>query len=158
MGASEQARRRIVVGVDGSAPSKAALAWAVSEAGLTGAAVEAVTVYYGFPMPIHDIDYKRLAQHVLDDAIGDVARTGQPVEVIARVVEGNAARVLVDVAATADLLVIGSRARNEFTEALLGSVAKQCIHHATCPVVVIRASLPAQTVQAGAAGGRISNE
>lgn len=142
MGISELGRRRIVVGVDGSAPSKAALAWAVSEADLTGAVVEAVIAYNCFPMPIQDIDYKRLAQHVLDDAIRDVVLPDQPIKVIARPVEGNAARALVDAAATADLLVIGSRGRNEFTEAILGSVAKHCVHHATCPVVVIRGSQP----------------
>lgn len=143
MGTSEQ-RRRIVVGVDGSAPSKAALTWAISEAGLVSTVVEAVIAYHAFPMPVHDIDYRRLAQHVLDDAIRDVTHQGQPVEVIARVVEGDAGAALLDAAATADLLVIGSRGRNEFTEALLGSVAQQCIHHATCPVVVIRGAQPAE--------------
>lgn len=133
-------RRRIVVGVDGSAPSKAALAWAVKEATMTGAEVEAVTAYYWYPMPIKDIDYKCLAQHVLDDAIRDTASPSQPVKVIERVVEGNAARALLDTATSADLLVVGSRGHNGFTEALLGSVAQHCIHHATCPVVVIRSS------------------
>lgn len=144
MGTSELGKRRIVVGVDGSASSKAALAWAVSEAGLTGSVVEAVTAYHCFPMPIHDIDYKRLAQHILDGAIRDVARPGQPIQVIGRIVEGDAATALLDIAAKADLLVIGSRGRDEFTEAMLGSVAQHCIHLATCPVVVIRGSPPAE--------------
>lgn len=145
MGTSKRAGRRIVVGVDGSATSKAALAWAVGEADLTGAEVVAVIAYYWFPMPIKDIDYKGLAQQVLDDAIRDVGRLARPVRVISRVVEGNAARALLDAAVTADMLVIGSRGRNGFTEALLGSVAQHCIHHATCPVVVIRDSQTSQT-------------
>ena len=40
--------------------------------------------------------------------------------------------------AGADLLVVGSRGHGGFVEALLGSVGQHCVHHATCPVVVIR--------------------
>ena len=47
---------------------------------------------------------------------------------------------------TSELLVIGSRGHNGFTEALLGSVAQHCIHHAACPVVVIRGSRTGRTV------------
>ena len=57
-----------------------------------------------------------------------------------KVVEGNAARVLLDASAGADLLVVGSRGHGGFVEALLGSVGQHCVHHATCPVVVIRDS------------------
>ena len=56
----------------------------------------------------------------------------------ARVVEGNAAQVLLDALDGADLLVVGSRGHGGFTEALLGSVSQHCVHHARCPVVVIR--------------------
>ncbi len=56
----------------------------------------------------------------------------------ARVVEGNPAQVLLDAADGADLLVLGSRGHAGFTEALLGSVSQHCVHHAPCPVVVIR--------------------
>jgi nucleotide-binding universal stress UspA family protein len=139
MGTSQGAKRRIVVGVDGSGLSKKALAWAVSEAALTDSVVEAVSAYYWFPMPINDIDYKSLAKHVVADAVDDVAPFA-PVEIVTKVVEGNAAKVLLDAAASAQLLVVGSRGRNGFAEALLGSVAQHCIHHATCPVVVIRGS------------------
>lgn len=52
---------RIVVGVDGSVPSKAALAWAVHEAARTNRVVEAVTAYYWFPMPINDVDIHHAA-------------------------------------------------------------------------------------------------
>jgi coenzyme F420-reducing hydrogenase beta subunit len=51
---------------------------------------------------------------------------------------GNAAQVLIDAAADADLLVVGSRGHGVFTEALLGSVSQQCVQHARCPVVIVR--------------------
>ena len=54
------------------------------------------------------------------------------------VVEDNPARALLDAAKGADLLVVGSRGHGGFTEALLGSVGQHCVHHAECPVVVIR--------------------
>lgn len=140
MNTSELANRRIVVGVDGSPTSKAALTWAVREAARTGALVEAVTAYHWYPMPIQDIDYKSLAQKVVNEAIRDVTCVAGPVEIIATVVEGNAVRALLEAAEAADLLVVGSRGRNGFAEALLGSVAQHCVHHATCPVVVVRDS------------------
>jgi nucleotide-binding universal stress UspA family protein len=56
----------------------------------------------------------------------------------ALIVEGNAAQVLLDASDGADLLVVGSRGHGGFTEALLGSVSQHCVHHAHCPVVVIR--------------------
>jgi nucleotide-binding universal stress UspA family protein len=57
-----------------------------------------------------------------------------------QVTEGNPAQVLLDAARGADLLVVGSRGHGGFAEALLGSVSQHCVHHARCPVVVIRAA------------------
>jgi nucleotide-binding universal stress UspA family protein len=56
----------------------------------------------------------------------------------ARVAEGDPAQVLLGASDGADLLVVGSRGHGGFTEALLGSVSQHCVHHAHCPVVVIR--------------------
>jgi len=56
-------------------------------------------------------------------------------------VQGHPARVLLDASAGAELLVIGSRGHGGFVEAMLGSVGQHCVHHATCPVVVIRGSV-----------------
>jgi len=137
---------RIVVGVDGSVPSVAALAWAVRQARLTGAAVEAVIAWefpitYGYPAPVSEVDWEELAERAVSDAIGQVRSSAGQVEIHTKVVEGNAAQALMDASAGADLLVVGSRGHGGFVEALLGSVGQHCVHHATCPVVVIRDSV-----------------
>jgi nucleotide-binding universal stress UspA family protein len=141
---------RIVVGVDGSPSSKAALAWAVEQAGLTGASVEAVIAWH-YPVAVGGIpfaplgaadfaDYGEFATHVLSDAIAETVDPDGPVKVSSVVSSGNAAQVLLEAAAGAELLVVGSRGHGGFTEALLGSVSQACVHHAHCPVVIIRAA------------------
>ena len=138
-------QRRIVVGVDGSASSKAALAWAVRQARLTGAVVEAVTAWefpaaYGYPVPVLDTDFEELATRTVKDAIAEVMAGADADSIRYKVVEGNAAKILIDESAGADLLVVGSRGHGGFVEALLGSTGRHAVHHATCPVVVIRDS------------------
>lgn len=136
---------RIVVGVDGSPSSKAALAWAIGQAKLTGAVVEAITAWdypatYGYAAAVVDVDWEGLAAQVLRDAIAEVA-PDTAAAIRQRVSEGNAAQVLLDASAGADLLVVGSRGHGGFVEALLGSVSQHMVHHAACPVVVVRGSV-----------------
>jgi len=142
---------RIVVGVDGSESSRAALAWAVRQAALTGATVDAVHAWhipvtygygYGYAMVLPVPDLEKLAGRVIDKAVAEVADLASGVEIRAVTVEGNPARALLDAAKDADLLVVGSRGHGGFTEALLGSVSQHCVHHADCPVVVIRGGRP----------------
>jgi nucleotide-binding universal stress UspA family protein len=133
----------IVVGVDGSASSKAALRWAVRQARLTGAGVEAVTAwqlptYYGWEWLPDDTDVEGIARSMLEEVIAEIAGQDPSVTIKPVVRQGNAARVLLDAAKDADLLVVGSRGHGGFTEALLGSVGQHCVHHAPCPVVVVR--------------------
>ena len=139
--------RRIVVGMDGSEPSKAALGWALGQAELTGAAVEAVLAWHypvivaGMPfapVPVLQSDFAEQAERMLQDAITDVVPADSPVKVTAVAREGNAAQVLVGFSEDADLLVVGNRGYGGFAEALVGSVSQHCVHHARCPVVVIR--------------------
>jgi nucleotide-binding universal stress UspA family protein len=138
--------RRIVVGVDGSVSSKAALRWAIRQAELTGAVVDAVIAWhypggYGYPTPIaDDANYEELAAKVATDTIAEVAGPAAPVEIRPRAVEGNAASVLLAASAGAELLVVGSRGHGGFVEALLGSVSQHIVHHAVCPVVILRSS------------------
>jgi nucleotide-binding universal stress UspA family protein len=139
---------RIVAGVDGSPSSMSALRWAIRQAGLTGATVDAVIAWhypvavggYGWaPTGLEGVfDFQGSAEKTLADAISSAVDPGSNVGLRARVVEGNPAQVLLDAADDADLLVVGSRGHGGFTEALLGSVSQHCVHHAHCPVVVIR--------------------
>ena len=143
---SSERERRIVVGVDGSLPSNAALAWAVRQAKLTGAVVEAVIAWeipatYGFTMAVADVDFEGTAAQVAANAIAKVTSPDEPVTIRTKVVQGYPAQVLLDASAGAELLVIGSRGHGGFAEAMLGSVGQHCVHHATCPVVVIRDSV-----------------
>ncbi len=138
---------RIVVGVDGSPPSVEALRWAIRQAGLTGAAIDAV-IAWQYPIAagglgwaptagLDDTDYGELAAKTLSAAVEEAA---PPPDVTIRqvVVDGNPADALLDAADGADLLVVGNRGHGTFTSALLGSVSSRCVHHATCPVVVVR--------------------
>ena len=147
MSSSVQAPGRIVVGVDGSPSSRAALAWAVRQAGLTGACVEAVIAWHApamsgaapfGPEVLNDWDYSGWARDTLTHVIKQMVDPDGPVRVSGTVREGNAAQVLLEAANGADLLVVGSRGHGGFAEALLGSVGQACVHHGQCPVVIVR--------------------
>lgn len=139
---------RIVVGVDGSSSSKAALEWAVEQAELTGATVDAVIAWHypvmagGFSSApvsaLEDNDFKSIAEAALSESIAATVDPDSTVKISTTVREGNAAHVLLDVAEGADLLVVGSRGHGGFTGTLLGSVSQHCAHHARCPIVIIR--------------------
>ena len=139
--------QRIVVGVDGSAGSVAALAWAVELAAQTGAAVEALSAWeltYGWiDGYAPDIERwceeaRREARARLDAAIAAVAGSHpSSTTVTPTVVEGPAARALLDASKDADLVVVGSRGRGGFAGLLLGSVSQQVVHHARVPVTVV---------------------
>src|ERR1017187_3912658 len=107
-------RPRIVVGVDGFESSKAALRWAIHQAKLTGAVVEAVTAWQ-IPagtglVPMADMpDYQDDARTVLAEVITEMCTTDTEVEIRPQVVHGRAAQVLVDEAEGAELLVVGCR-------------------------------------------------
>lgn len=141
----EENLRRIVVGVDGSEPSKQALRWAIEQAALSGATVEAVGAWeyqpnYGWGT-VAAIDAAELAdacERTVVDAVIDVGGEEPPVRIDSYIVRGHPANELVQQAKGADLLVVGSRGHGGFVGALLGSVSQHCVHHATCPVVIVR--------------------
>ena len=138
--------KTIVVGVDGSQHSVAALRWAVEEAGLRNARVLAV---YAWRLPhvsttheaLHvlklEVDFERQAREFLESIIEE-AVPHTKVEIEQVVPEESAASALIAAAERADLLVVGSRGHGGFTGLLLGSVSQQVAQHAPCPVVVVR--------------------
>jgi nucleotide-binding universal stress UspA family protein len=135
----------IVVGVDGSDASKDALRWAGHQAELTGATLRAITTWnvpminYGAAMPGSiEADVSRDCKEALDQAIREVLGPAPSAKVVADVVEGHPAEVLVGAAHDAELLVVGSRGHGAFKGMFLGSVSTHCVSHAACPVVVVR--------------------
>lgn len=136
--------QRIVVGVDGSEGSAKALAWAIAEAKLRDARVEAVAAWEppyleGYPYIASRVDPSELevgAKAVVEEAVAAVDAAGVRVDCVTRC--GAAASVLVEAARDASLVVVGSRGRGGFAGLLLGSVSQQVANHAPCPVVIVR--------------------
>lgn len=157
-----QTRRVVVVGVDGSAGSTAALRWAAAEARLRKARLRVVNAWtfgytgvpgggYGYlggsldpfaPLDVGLSELHRAAEDLVEEATAKLAAEIEGVEVERQVVEGTAAKVLVGAATEGDLLVVGSRGHGGFAGLLLGSVSQQCAHHAPCPVVIVHAAEP----------------
>jgi nucleotide-binding universal stress UspA family protein len=137
-------RPRIVVGVDASSESEEALRWAVRYAELVGGAVEVVHAWHlpdevawlqSLPPPAGRMDVAREAlAEIVERAVGQ----GSSVGVTTEIIEGRAAKVLVDKAKGAALLVVGHRGLGGFDGVLLGSVSATCLAHAPCSVVVVR--------------------
>jgi nucleotide-binding universal stress UspA family protein len=136
-----------VVGVDGSPSSVDALQWAVRYASAVHGSVRAVIAWqqpmaYG-PYPgdfavTSDELLSGWSEKTLSDAVAQAVPGTAPVDLVQRVVEGHPATVLIDEAATADLLVVGARGHSALTGMVLGSVSSHCVHHSPCPVVVMR--------------------
>lgn len=131
----------IVVGVDGSASSHQALRWAARQARLTGAKLHAVGIW-DYPtgvLVLEDVDWFGITAKTLDEALAASLEPEEADRVQRSVLRGYPARVLLDAAAEADLLVVGSRGRGGMVGLLLGSVSQHVVTHAHCPVVVVRA-------------------
>ena len=138
---------RIVVGVDGSAPSNTALTWAIAEAKLRGATLD-VVVSWDYPVmaasepifiPTPDKAALESGAETTADAMianSGLAQSGVPYTV--HTPEGRPGETLVEMAAGADLLVVGSHGSGVIKELFLGSVSNYCAHHSPCPVVLVR--------------------
>lgn len=143
----------IVVGVDGSDCARAALEFAAGEAALRGARLRVVSAWDippasyggGFSPGIDQATldaFRETAETVVREALAEVKRLQPSVEAEGQTLEGQAAEVLLEQARDASLIVVGNRGRGGFTSLLLGSVSQQVVHHAPCPVLVVRKAAP----------------
>jgi nucleotide-binding universal stress UspA family protein len=139
---------RVVVGVDGSECSQRALNWAAEAAELRGARLEVVYTYEPVPgveivgsaarvgelSSAAELEARALVATMLDaiEADDDLRTEGHAIPGV------DPARTLVERSEGADLLVVGSRGRGALRSVLLGSVSHTCVHHAGCPVVIVR--------------------
>lgn len=148
-------RHGIVVGVDGSAPSNAAVAWAAHDAAIrkipltlvhvTAPAAAATSAGVAAPsliaMPVID-DYIRWqqenAEQVIEDAHKIAAATGPGgLEVQTKILSRSPTPALLELSTDAELLVAGCRGQGAVDRTLLGSVSSGLVHHAHCPVAII---------------------
>ncbi|WP_433425081.1 universal stress protein [Microtetraspora malaysiensis] len=135
----------ILVGVDGSPPAVAAVAWAADDAARKGTPLRLVHAVYrpphgarSYPIPGLDDALSRAGGEFLREA-EEIAREWHPgLDVSTRLLEGAPARVLLREAESASELVVGSRGRGGFAGMLLGSVSGHLPGHAAVPVVVVR--------------------
>jgi nucleotide-binding universal stress UspA family protein len=141
---------RVVVGVDGSGPSAAALAFAFEEASLRGCGLTALHgwewTYFELPTKtqaelVHD--YRAIetsGQRILAEVLAGWTEKYPDVDVRRHAVHGDPERALIEASAGAALLVVGSRGRGGFQSLLLGSVSHTVLHHAKSAVAVVRAT------------------
>lgn len=139
----------ILVGVDGSPSSTAAVDWAARTAVLHNLPLHLVCVlappqvmtFPETPMPAGYAEWQRNeAELRLSEAVEAAAVHTARVE--SQIVEGSTVATLVGLSGDADRLVVGSRGQGLLLRSLLGSVSASVIRHAHCPVVVVREDHP----------------
>jgi nucleotide-binding universal stress UspA family protein len=134
----------VVVGVDGSPASGAAVGFAFEAAALRGVPLVAVHAWHDLPVdaamaPMIDWDVVEAGEReVLAERLAAWGQMYPDVEVRRLVTRARPAYALVQESGRAQLVVVGSRGRGGLTGMLLGSVSQALLHHAACPVVVAR--------------------
>jgi nucleotide-binding universal stress UspA family protein len=133
---------KVVVGVDGSPHSDAALRWALADAEKHGGEVTAVFAWQvpfsSFPGLYDREALEKASMEFLIDKVSSIAPK-PAVPLTPLVAEGDPAQSLITAAKGADLLVLGTRGRSPLAGLLLGSVSQLCAAAAECPVVLIKA-------------------
>jgi nucleotide-binding universal stress UspA family protein len=137
----------VVVGVDDSPDGRAAVSAAFAEAAARGVGLVAVrawappATWHCLSRPRHDdaIEEMETAERRLLSDVVEPGRGAHPdVTVTLHLPETSASDALVSASRDAQLVVVGSRGRGGFRGLLLGSVSQQLLHHAHCPVLVVR--------------------
>src|SRR5829696_6125915 len=145
-------RPGIVVGTDGSPISKVAVQWAARDAAMRNVSLTVVHVANGLvaawsqtPIPAgFGAWQQQQGRRLLDDAVRIVeeATTGAgPARVKTEMYYSATVPTLVDMSKEAEMVVVGSHGQGAFGS-LLGSVSMGVVHHAHCPVAVIRDDAP----------------
>jgi nucleotide-binding universal stress UspA family protein len=132
---------RVVVGVDGSTGSRKALEFAFDHASRSGAPVTAIHAWRdGARGDAREglVEEIRAAERILAEALAGFADQYPDVKVTTEAVPVVPQRVLADASQAASLVVVGSRGLGAFAGLLLGSVSQSVLHHAQCPVAVVR--------------------
>ena len=134
---------RIVVGVDGSEHATGALDWAAREAQYRQDDLHIVSAWLypntmGYAIAVDMDQFAKTAQDIADLATARVHAMAPEVVVTTDVLEAQPALALVEASTGADLLVVGTRGMGGFRGLVVGSVSQHCVHHAHCPVVVVR--------------------
>jgi len=143
----------IVVGVDGSEESRAALAWAVEEGRLRQTPVLAIHAWEvpmvpaptGLVPPSVEVvgdltELREDAASLVETMVREIAGDAADVEIRPLTVEDKPVNALLDAAERNDaqMIVVGSRGHGGFVSLLIGSTSDQVARHATCPVVIHR--------------------
>jgi nucleotide-binding universal stress UspA family protein len=131
----------VVVGVDGSPHSDAALRWALRDAETHRGQVTALFVWQvpfsSFPGLYDREALEKAAKEFLNEKVSAIAPK-PAVPLLPVVAEGDTADALIIAAKDADVLVLGTRGRSPLAGLLLGSTSQVCAAAAPCPVVLVR--------------------
>lgn len=140
----------VLLAVDGSPAGEAAVGFAFAEATLRGADLVALHAWNTWSESAHEgygdhlsvvVDLERLQeeeQRLLDETMAPWQERHPEVTVERRLVRSRIRPALIEASQEAQLLVTGARGRGGFTGLLLGSVSQALLHHAHCPVAVVR--------------------
>jgi nucleotide-binding universal stress UspA family protein len=142
-----QDKPTIVVGVDGSKTSAQAIDFGFAQAEARRGRVLVVNVTPhpaptftgGLGLLVFDpVDIANEDRLLVAESLAGAETDYPDVEFEVRLMSGHPAQALVLAAKDAELLVVGSRGRNGFASLLLGSVSMSVLHHAQCPVAIVR--------------------
>lgn len=169
VGARNVSGKSVVVGVDGSASDRTALAFAIDEAVMRRSSLQVIAAVqppdYGLASPtmlelpspeklVHDVLI--VAQSRVDELVAAYGEGVDDVSIAVEAVAGHPGDVLCDAADGAELLVLGHRGRGATAARLIGSVGLHCVLHANCPVTVLRPDAEARVIDmAGTVGSAL---
>lgn len=91
-----------------------------------------------WPSVLLESDHQETATAIVDESLARAREIDCTLVSKSEIRYGSAGKVLIDVSHNATLLVLGSRGRGQVASVLLGSVSEHCVHHAACPITIVR--------------------